>query len=300
MDTLDLWVRETHQDAVALSFKVEETLFSGKSPFQQVDVVRTKDHGAMLLNDGIIMVSERDEYVYHEMIAHVPLFVHPAPARVLVIGGGDGGTVREVVKHDTASRVVMVEIDEMVVTACREHMPSLSHALDDPRVELIIGDGVKFVESAEETFDVVLIDSTDPIGPAAPLFDRQFYQNVAALLSEDGIMISQAESPFYDFTIQSAMLANQRPFFSRLHLYTFTNLTYPGGLWSFGFGAKTLCPLADFDRNRAGQAAFETRYYTPDIHMAAFMLPRFVQQNLSEMLDPLPMINAAQIQNPQT
>src|SRR6056297_762023 len=298
MNALDLWIKETHQDSVALSFKVEKTLFSGKSAFQQVDVVQTKGHGAMLLNDGIIMVSERDEHVYHEMIAHVPLFVHPAPARVLVIGGGDGGTVREVVKHDTVSRVVMVEIDEIVVNACRQHMPSLSYALDDPRVELVIGDGVKFVESTEEIFDVVLIDSTDPIGPAAPLFDRQFYQNVAALLSEDGIMISQAESPFYDFAIQSAMLANQRPFFKRLHLYTFTNLTYPGGLWSFGFGSKTLCPLADFDQARPAQAAFPTLYYTPEIHMAAFMLPKFVQQHLTEMLDPLPPIRAA-VQKPQ-
>ena len=164
MNALDLWVKETHQDSVALGFKVEETLFSGKSPFQQVDVVKTKGHGAMLLNDGIIMVSERDEYVYHEMIAHVPLFVHPNPSRVLVIGGGDGGTVREVVKHQNLSRAVMVEIDEMVVNACREHMPSVSYALDDPRVELIIGDGVKYVESTDETFDVVLIDSTDPTG----------------------------------------------------------------------------------------------------------------------------------------
>ena len=293
MNALDLWVKETHQDSVALSFKVEETLFSGKSAFQQVDVVRTKGHGVMLLNDGIIMVSERDEYVYHEMIAHVPIFVHPKPSRVLVIGGGDGGTIREVLKNDNVSRAVLVEIDEMVVNACREHMPSVSYALDDPRVELIIGDGVKYVASAEETFDVVLIDSTDPIGPAAPLFDRQFYQNVAALLAEDGIMISQAESPFYDFKIQSAMLANQRPFFNRLHMYTFTNLTYPGGLWSFGFGSKALCPLTDFDRNRVMTADITTRYYTPDIHVAAFMLPKFVQQNLSDMLDPLPPLEKA-------
>src|SRR6056297_1896593 len=291
MDTLDLWVSETHQDAVALSFKVEETLFSGKSPFQQVDVVRTKDHGAMLLNDGIIMVSERDEFVYHEMISHVPLSVHPAPSRVLVIGGGDGGTVREVVKHDSISRVVMVEIDEMVVNACREHMPSVSHALKDPRVELIIGDGVKYVATTDETFDVVLIDSTDPIGPAAPLFDRQFYQNVAGILTEDGIMISQAESPFYDFKIQSAMLANQRPFFNRLHLYTFTNLTYPGGLWSFGFGSKGLCPIRDFDPDRAEARNVHTLYYTPDIHVASFMLPKFVKENLSGVLDPLPPVS---------
>ncbi len=288
MNEVNLWVHETHQDAVALSFKVEKTLFSGKSRFQQVDIVQTAGHGAMLLNDGIIMVSERDEYVYHEMIVHPAMFVHPEPSRILVIGGGDGGTVRELVKHDTVTRVVMVEIDEMVVNACREHMPSLSYALDDPRVELIIDDGVKFAASTEESFDVVLIDSTDPIGPAAPLFDRQFYQNVAGLLSENGIMISQAESPFYDFKIQSSMLGNQRPFFNRLHLYTFTNLTYPGGLWSFGFGSKGLCPATDFGADRVDAAELHTLYYTPDIHISAFMLPKFVKENLSGILDPLP------------
>ncbi len=293
MNEVNLWVHETHQDAVALSFKVEKTLFSGKSRFQQVDIVQTAGHGAMLLNDGIIMVSERDEFVYHEMIAHPAMFVHPNPSRILVIGGGDGGTVRELVKHDTVTRVVMVEIDEMVVNACREYMPSLSYALDDPRVELLIDDGVKYAASTRETFDVVLIDSTDPIGPAAPLFDRQFYQNVAGLLSENGIMISQAESPFYDFQIQSSMLANQRPFFNRLHLYTFTNLTYPGGLWSFGFGSKGLCPAADFKADRLDAAELHTLYYTPDIHISAFMLPKFVQENLFGILDPLPALHRA-------
>lgn len=291
MNALDLWVQETHQDCVALSFKVEKTLFSGKSPYQQVDVVQTAEHGGMLLNDGIIMVSERDEYVYHEMIAHVPLFVHPSPKRVLVIGGGDGGTVRELLKHEVVERIVMVEIDEMVINACREYLPSISYGLDDPRVELLVDDGVKYVAAAAETFDVVLIDSTDPIGPAAPLFDRQFYQNVAELLSDQGIMISQAESPFYDFKIQSGMLENQRPFFNRLHLYTFTNLTYPGGLWSFGFGSKGLCPLADFDPDRIDAEAVHTLYYTPDIHVASFLLPKFVKENLSGVLDPLPPVS---------
>lgn len=290
MNALNLWVREIHQDAVALSFKVEKTLFSGTSRYQQVDVVQTADHGAMLLNDGIVMVSERDEYVYHEMIAHVPLFVHPDPSRVLVIGGGDGGTVREIVKHESVSRVVMVEIDEMVINACREHMPSISYALDDPRVELIVDDGVKFAASTSETFDVVLIDSTDPIGPAAPLFDRRFYENVSSLLSDKGIMISQAESPFYDFKIQSSMLGNQRPFFERLHLYTFTNLTYPGGLWSFGFGSRGLCPITDFDPDRAEARNVHTLYYTPDIHVASFVLPKFVKDNLSGVLNPLPRV----------
>ncbi|MBI9084813.1 MAG: polyamine aminopropyltransferase [Desulfobacterales bacterium] len=283
----DLWVREIYKGVMGLSFKVEKTLFSGHSPFQQVDVVKTAGHGAMLLNDGMVMLSERDEFVYHEMIAHVPLFVHPHPETVLVIGGGDGGTVREVLKHSTVRRAVMVEIDEMVVEACKKHLPSVSCALDDPRLELRIEDGVKFVAETEERFDVVVIDSTDPIGAAKPLFNRAFYENVAGILTEKGILVSQAESPFYDDEIQRAMLANQRPYFKRLHLYLFANLTYPGGLWSFGFASRGLCPAQDFVAGRVAASAIDFRYYNADVHRAAFALPTFVAKTLRGITDPI-------------
>jgi len=290
MDTsseLDLWVKEVHgDDIVALSFKVEKTLFSGRSRFQKIDVVKTRSHGAMLLNDGIIMLSERDEFIYHEMIAHVPLFVHPSPKRVLVIGGGDGGTVREVLRHPI-EKVVMVEIDELVVNVCRKHIPSVSSALDDPRLELLIEDGVKYVERTKEKFDVVMIDSTDPIGPAAPLFNKAFYKKVASVLGRHGILISQAESPFYDQDIQQSMLTNQRPFFKNMQLYFFPTLTYPGGLWSFGFASKGLCPIGDFDVVRVEESGIATRYYNPRIHISAFALPNFVSENLRGILDPI-------------
>ncbi|MCG6893447.1 MAG: polyamine aminopropyltransferase [Desulfobacteraceae bacterium] len=282
---MDLWVREVHRGVVALSFKVEKTLFSGKSPYQQVDVIQTAGHGRMLLNDGIVMISERDEFVYHEMIAHVPLFVHPDPKRVLVIGGGDGGTVREVVRHPGVECVVMVEIDEMVVHACREHFPQVSSALDHPKLSLHIEDGVRFVAETKERFDVVIVDSTDPIGPAQPLFDKAFYENTAGLLLDGGILITQAESPFYDPDLQRPMLANQRPYFPRLHLYLLTNLTYPGGLWSFGFASKGPDPLRDFDPRRVEASGLRFRYYNADIHRAAFALPTFVTETLCDTID---------------
>jgi spermidine synthase len=284
---LDLWVRETHQGTVALSFKVKNTLFSERSPYQQVDIVETVDHGRMLLNDGVIMLCERDEFVYHEMIAHVPLFVHPAPKTVLVIGGGDGGTVREVLKHRGIERVVMVEIDPVVVEACRTHMPQVSGGLDDPRLDLKIEDGVAYASRSREKFDVAIIDSSDPVGPARPLFDSRFYKGIASLLTADGIMISQAESPFYDQAIQMRMLRNQRPYFERLHVYLFTNLTYPGGLWSFGFASQGPCPVADLNTQRVGSSNFSTRYYNAGVHRAAFMLPSFVGKSLKNVLDPL-------------
>ncbi|MBL7180648.1 MAG: polyamine aminopropyltransferase [Pseudomonadota bacterium] len=281
-----LWINDIHKNMVALGFKVEKTLFSGRSKFQQVDVVQTAGHGAMLLNDGIVQLSERDEFIYHEMIAHVPFFVHPAPQRVLVIGGGDGGTVREILKHRSITRVVMVEIDEMVVQASRRYLPSVSCALDDPRLELRIEDGIKFVNHTDERFDVVIVDSTDPIGVAQPLFNQEFYQQVAAVLAADGIMITQAESPFYDHDIQHTMFMNQRPFFKKLHIYLFCSLTYPGGCWGFGYASKGLCPLKDFDPGRVEKAGIATRYYNAGIHRAAFMLPTFVQENLARVIDP--------------
>lgn len=286
-DEMNLWIKEIHQGMVGLSFKVEKTLFSDQSQFQQVDVVKTHGHGCMLLNDGLIMLSERDEFVYHEMIAHVPLFVHPSPRHVLVIGGGDGGTVREVLKHPEISRVVMVEIDDMVVRACRTYLPTLSAAMDDPRLELLIEDGVKYVARTKERFDIVIIDSTDPIGPAAPLINKSFYEKVAGLLKPDGILISQAESPWYDHEIQRAMLMNQRPFFKKLHIYLFSTLTYPGGLWSFAYGSKNLCPIRNFEPTRVERSGILTRYYNPGMHRSAFMLPNFVAENLSSVIDPI-------------
>ncbi len=284
---LDLWIFETNRDIVALNFKVNRTLFSGKSAYQKIDIVETSGHGRMLLNDGMVMLSERDEFIYHEMIAHVPLFVHPEPRRVLVIGGGDGGTVREILKHRSVERVVMVEIDGMVVDACREHLPSVGCDFDDPRFELRIEDGVEYVAAANERFDIVIVDSTDPIGPATPLFNRQFYENAAAKLTSNGILITQSESPFYDGDIQKPMFENQRPLFKRLHLYLFSNMTYPGGLWSFGFASKSLCPVADLDPDRVSRSGIPMRYYNSDVHRAAFMLPNFVREKLEPVLDPV-------------
>lgn len=281
------WVTESHREYMALSFRADKKLFSAQSPFQKVEIFRTKAHGNMLLNDEMIMLSERDEFIYHEMIAHVPLFVHPNPERVLVIGGGDGGTVREVLRHPSVKKAVMVEIDSMVVAACREHFPAVSCALNDPRLTLLIEDGVRYVKETSETFDIILVDSTDPVGPATPLFNKEFYEGAARILHDDGILISQAESPFYDEKIQRPMLMNQRPFFKKLHIYLFSNLTYPGGLWSFGFASKGLCPVRDFDPQRIKNANIRTRYYNADIHRSAFVLPSFVSENLEGVIDTI-------------
>lgn len=276
---MDLWIEERHQDSQANRFRVERVLFRGKSGFQTVAIVQTAAHGRLLLNDGLFMLSERDEFVYHEMIAHVPLLAHPAPRRVLVIGGGDGGTVRECLRHPLVENVRLVEIDAMVVDACREHLPSCAGCLDDPRVQVTIADGVAFVAATAERYDVVLVDSTDPIGPAAPLFGPEFYSNVRKILTEQGLVVSQCENPWYAPQAQRGLLEILRGLFPVVSLYNYHNLTYPGGLWSFSFASRG--PRPDTEPDPARVAALgELRWWTPAIHGAAFALPAFQLREL--------------------
>ena len=280
----DLWIEEKFEDFLGLRIKVEKVLFSGQSEFQTVDVVETKGHGKMLLNDGLIMVTERDEFAYHDMITHVPLFVHPNPKQVLVIGGGDGGTAREVIRHPSVENCTMVEIDAMVVDACKQHIPQTSSALNDDRITLIIGDGVKFVKETEQKFDVIIVDSTDPIGPAQPLFGEEFYQDVYNCLSDDGIVVSQGESSWYAMDIQKSLLSVLNTVFEKSYLYSFSNLTYPGGLWSFTFASKKYHPTQDFDANRVKESNLDFEYYNEQLHTAAFALPTFVKKGLEDLI----------------
>lgn len=280
----DLWVEEKFSDFLGLKFKVENVLYSGKSEFQTVDVVETKGHGKMLLNDGLIMVTERDEFAYHDMISHVPLFVHPEPKNVLVIGGGDGGTAREVLRHASVEKCTMVEIDAMVVEACRAHIPQTAKDLDHPKMNLIIGDGVEFVKNTLEKFDVIIVDSTDPIGPAQPLFGKEFYQDVYNCLADDGIVVSQGESSWYALDIQQSLLGVLNQVFTHSYLYSFSNLTYPGGLWSFTFATKKYHPTKDFNQQRVLDSGLEFDYYNHQLHSAAFALPSFVKKGLKGLI----------------
>ncbi|MRX27229.1 polyamine aminopropyltransferase [Kangiella sp. HZ709] len=280
----DLWVEEKFKDFLGLRLKVEKVLFSGKSEFQTVDVVETKGHGKMLLNDGLIMVTERDEFAYHDMITHVPMFVHPSPKNVLVIGGGDGGTAREVLRHTSVEKCTMVEIDGMVVDACREYIPQTSKDLDHPKMNLIIGDGVEFVKNTNEKFDVIIVDSTDPIGPAQPLFGEDFYKDIYACLSDNGIVVSQGESSWYAMDIQQSLLKVLNQVFPACYLYSFSNLTYPGGLWSFTFASKKYHPINDFESKRVEESGLEFDYYNKELHSAAFALPSFAKKGLKGLI----------------
>lgn len=294
-NTDNQWFEEMNAEGtLGLRFKITEHLYSKKSPFQQVDVYNTLSHGRLLAHDSLVMVTEKDEHVYHDMITHVPLFVHPNPVNVLIIGGGDGGTAREVLKHPSVRACTMVEIDPIVIEASREFLPQTSCEFNNPKLTLITEDGVSFVKNCKQKFDVVIVDSSDPIGPATPLFNTDFYKDINALLSDNGIVVSQCESPYYHRDMQETLLKILNEHFPKVHLYTYTNLSYPGGYWAFSFASKGLCPIADIQKEKFKSASFKTTYYNPNIHMGAFMLPTFMAENYKTLLTPLPELVVVQ------
>lgn len=280
---IDLWVSENFNDVYRMNYKVKETLYSKESEFQKIDVVATEHLGKVLFNDGLLMTSERDEFVYHEMITHVPMSSHPNPKKVLIIGGGDGGTAREVLKYESVGKVVMVEIDPCVIEACKEHLKVTSCELENPKLELIIDDGLKYVKATKEKFDVVLVDSTDPIGPAAPLFDIGFYSDINKCLTENGIVVSQCENPFLAMDMQRKLLSIKADLFNKVAVYNYSNITYPGGLWSFSFASKTQDPILD-SKSLPEKISKELKYYNQQLHKACFALPQFQKNEIKEFL----------------
>lgn len=280
---IDLWVSENFNDVYRMNYKVKETLYSKESEFQKIDVVSTEHLGKVLFNDGLLMTSERDEFVYHEMITHVPMSSHPNPKKVLIIGGGDGGTAREVLKYESVEKVVMVEIDPCVIEACKEHLKATSCELENSKLELIIDDGLKYVKGTDEKFDVVLVDSTDPIGPAAPLFDIGFYSDINKCLTENGIVVSQCENPFLAMDMQRKLLSIKASLFNKVAVYNYSNITYPGGLWSFSFASKTQDPLLN-TKELPEEISKTLKYYNQDLHRACFALPQFQKNEIKEYL----------------
>jgi len=281
---MEMWYTEKHSENIGITLKVKETLFSGKSEFQQLDIVETLEYGRMMLLDGLVMCTERDEFVYHDMIVHPAMFVHPDPKQVLVIGGGDGGSIREIVRHPGVELATLCEIDGLVVDKSVELLPSLASAIDGrhPRVKLHIDDGLAYIRAHQNAFDIILVDSTDPIGPAVGLFEEDFYRLVSGALKEDGIMVAQSESPFYHAEIQKNMYTNLRSVFPIVEMYQAFIPTYPSGLWSFAFASKKYHPIRDFNRERAARRDFHTRYYNEDLHLGAFMLPTFARENIQK------------------
>ncbi len=275
---MELWYTEQHTDNVRFSIKVDKPLYSGQSEFQRIDVFNSKEFGNFLTLDGLMMVTEKDEFIYHDMIVHVPMATNPKIKNVLVIGAGDGGTVRELTRYSTIENIDMVEIDKMVVDVCREYFPQTACKLDDPRVRLYFEDGLKFVRSKENTYDLIIVDSTDPFGPGEGLFTKEFYGNCYKALKDDGILVNQHESSYYEEYAKSMQRAHKRirEIFTTCRVYQAHIPTYPSGYWLFGFASKTYDPLTDLDEQAWNSLGLKTKYYNTDIHKGSFALPNYV------------------------
>ena len=276
LESESIWASEVVKNNLRVQYKIKEKLYSKQSDFQKVEVFETEAYGRMLFNDDIAMLSERDEFIYHDMIAHTPLFTHPNPKNVLVIGGGDGGTVREILRHKSVEKVTLVEIDQVVIDACTEFIPQVSAALSDERCEVRVEDGAKFVANTDHKYDIVIVDSTDPLGPSMPLFGVGFYQNVFNVLTEDGICVSQAESPYYFPEEQKSLVSVIDQVFPKVYMYKYSNLVYPGGLWCMTMASKQHSPLSSCAFARAEQKTFQNDYYSAEIHRESFVLPPFL------------------------
>jgi len=282
---MEMWFTEKHTPDVKFSIRVDRQLYTGQSEFQRIDVFESPEFGRFLTLDGYMMLTERDEFIYHEMIVHVPMAVHPAAKNVLVIGAGDGGVIRELCRYPEIEQIDMVEIDPLVVAVCREYLPQTACRLGDERVRIFYEDGLKFVRSKSNQYDLIIVDSTDPFGPGEGLFTKEFYGNCYKALNEDGVMVNQHESPFYADDAIACQRAHKRivESFPISRVYQAHIPTYPSGHWLFGFASKKYHPLKDLKADRWKAREMKTRYYTAELHRGAFMLPAYVEEMLEDV-----------------
>jgi spermidine synthase len=252
--------------AVEYSYEVENILYKGKSKFQEIVVFENPHFGRMLILDGIVQLTERDEFFYHEMLTHVLMHAHPDPRRVVVVGGGDGGTVREVLKHKCVEKLYFIEIDRDVIEVSRKFFPTVSCSVDDPRVEIKNMDGAEFIKSKSSEIDLVIVDSTDPIGFARTLFSDEFFKSVNNALTDEGMYVTHSESLLLHPDIVTEVQQTLRGSFPVVDLYTAPIATYPGNWWTFAVGSKKPDP-----RQMRRPFELECRYYSEEIHGHSFV-----------------------------
>lgn len=281
---MELWFTERHTKGVEFSIKVDRQLYTGQSDFQRIDIFDSKEFGRFLTLDGYMMMTEKDEFIYHEMITHVPMAVNPHIKDVLVIGAGDGGVIRELTRYNTIENIDLVEIDRLVVEVCRKYLPQTSCRMDDKRVHIYYEDGVRYIRSKENKYDLIIVDSTDPFGPGEGLFTKEFYGSCYKALKEDGIMVNQHESPFYEEDAMAMQSAHKRivESFPISKVYQAHIPTYPSGHWLFGFASKKYHPVKDLNPVEWNLLGIKTKYYNSRLHAGAFALPNYVEELLSE------------------
>ena len=275
------WFDEQLHGAHRQGLKVDAVLYDSETEHQRLQVFQNPQFGRFLTLDGVVQTTEGDEFIYHEMMAHTPIIAHGNARRVLIIGGGDGGMAREVLRHNAVEHVTMVEIDAGVVEFSKEYLPTLSAgAFDDPRLSLVIADGAEFVKTSEDQFDVIIVDSTDPIGPGEVLFTDTFYGRAKRLLNDGGIIVTQNGVPFMQGEELTNTMRAFRALFADATCYLATVPTYAGGPMAFGWGTDgdaRATPLEVLEGRFAASGVTGLRYYTPEVGQAAFALPGYVK-----------------------
>ncbi|MBR1753724.1 polyamine aminopropyltransferase [bacterium] len=275
---MEKFYKEITPDGFGIAIREKEVLFSDNSPYQKVEIIDSESKlGKILTLDDLMMTTEGDEFFYHEMITHIPMMNHKEPKTVLVIGGGDGGTVREVLKHDTVEKVVLCEIDGMVIEVCKKYLPTIACQLDNPKCEILVEDAIEYIKDKKDMFDIVLIDSTDPIGPGEGLFTEEFYTNVKNSMKKGGILAVQSESPIAQSENVTKMYKLLRKVFPICKAYSSNIPTYPGGYWTWAYCSVDVEPLSYIDERRCEEITKTCKVYNKEYHLARFALPNYIK-----------------------
>lgn len=282
---MEFWFSEMHTENVKLSVKVDKHLYSEENEYVRMDIFESPEFGRFLTIDGYIIMTERDEFIYHEMMTHIPMAVHPNPQKILVFGAGDGGVVRELLKYPTVEQIDLVEVNEGVVEACKKYLPFTASGLDDPKVTIYTENCLRFVRHIEQEYDVIIVDSAGFYGPGESLLSREFYGSCYKALKDDGIMVNQHQSPFYDEDRLETQRAHKRivECFPISRVYQAHIPSYPAGYWLLGYAAKTYHPVNDFDSQKWKDLKIETKYYTANLHKGCFVLPGYVEKMLEDV-----------------
>jgi len=282
---MELWYNEKHNENVKFSVKMDKQHYSVESEHQRIDVFESVEFGRVLTVNGVLMFTEKDEFIYHDMIVHTPMAVHPNIENVLVIGAGDGGVVRELTRYTQIRNIDLVEIDEMLIRTIKKYLPKTGSSLNDGRVNIIIHDGLKYVRKCEDKYDLIIVDTPDPFGPAEALFTKEFYGNCYKALKADGIMINQHESPFYQENAVAMQKIHKNVFkmFETCKVFHAHIPTYPSGHWLFGFASKKYHPLRDLREKEWNELGLQTKYYNTNLHKGSFYLPNYVTQLLQDV-----------------
>ncbi len=282
---MDLWFSEKHTPDVKLSIRIKRHLYSQQSDYQQIDVFESDEFGRILTLDGNIMLTERDEFIYDEMITHVPMAVHTGIKNILVIGAGDGGVVKELTRYERVTHIDLVEMDPMVIDVCREYLPQNACRLDDERVHVHFGNSLKYLRRCTDRYDLIIVDSNDPYGPAEGFFTREFYGSCYNALRADGILVNQQGSPFYREDMTAMLRSHKRiaETFPISRVYQAHIPTYAAGYWLFGFASKKWHPIDDFHPEDWKKLELSTKYYTPRLHVGSFYLPAFLEECLRDV-----------------